>query len=397
MDHHPMSWQNDLPLNEGTRASPTANEALATVLDRHTTEGTLWRTEGDRIRCVACGHRCLLGEGRRGICKVRFNDQGRLRVPFGYVSGVQSDPVEKKPFYHVLPGSDALTFGMLGCDFHCSYCQNWLTSQALRDPASAAPIQTVTAEELVQAAERLGADLVVSSYNEPLITAEWSVSIFARAKERGFLCAFVSNGNATPEALDFLRPWITAYKVDLKSFNDQRYRTLGGTLQHVKDTIEMVHERGIWLEVLTLLVPGFNDAEDELRALTRFVAGVSRDIPWHVTAFHPDYKMTESRGTTAQDLMRACEIGSEAGLRFVYAGNLPGQVGPWENTRCPRCGLTLVERVGYRVMDYRITAEGNCPGCGESIPGIWQKTGVERRVRHLGYGPARQPRPVRLN
>jgi pyruvate formate lyase activating enzyme len=393
-----MSLKTDLPLkNGGPRASAVANEALASLLDRYSVEGTLWSAEGDRIRCVACGHRCLLAEGRRGVCKVRLNAQGRLRVPFGYVSGVQCDPVEKKPFFHVHAGSDALTFGMMGCDFHCPYCQNWVTSQALRDQASVAQIQPVTAEELVHAAERLGADLVVSSYNEPLITAEWAVSVFQQAQRQGLLCAFVSNGNATKEALDFLRPWIVAYKVDLKSFNAQRYRTLGGTLEHVKETIRMVHERGIWLEVLTLIVPGFNDAEDELRALARFVAGISRDIPWHVTAFHQDYKMTGPRNTTAEDLMRACEIGCEEGLRFVYAGNQPGRVGSWENTRCSRCALTLVEREGYLVRGYRITAEGACPGCGKVIPGLWAQPDQVRTGHGMGHWFSRQPRPVKLN
>src|SRR6266853_4483368 len=233
--------------------SRVANEALAVRLDRHTTLGTLCKTEGNRIRCFACAHRCLIGEGRRGICKVRFNQGAQLRVPFGYVAALQCDPVEKKPFFHVHPGSDALTFGMMGCDFHCPYCQNWVTSQALRDEASLAPIQPVSADELVAAAGRSGARLVVSSYNEPLITAEWAVAVFEKAREQGFLCAFVSNGNATPEALDFLRPWIVAYKVDLKSFEEKHYRQLGGTLAQVTETIRMVRDRGLWLEVVTLV------------------------------------------------------------------------------------------------------------------------------------------------
>src|SRR5213592_4266449 len=239
--------------------SRVANEALAGSLDRLTTVGALWKAEGDRVRCFACGHRCLIGEGRRGICKVRFNQGAQLRVPFGYVAALQCDPVEKKPFFHVHPGSDALTFGMMGCDFHCPYCQNWVTSQALRDPAAVAPIQNVTPEQLVGAARRLDASLVVSSYNEPLITAEWAVAVFQNARAAGLRCAFVSNGNATAEALDFLQPWIVAYKVDLKSFDDKHYRQLGGTLAHVTETIRMVCERGLWLEVVTLLVPGFND------------------------------------------------------------------------------------------------------------------------------------------
>ena len=379
------------------RKSSVANDALADALDRLTVAGRLWRAEGDRIRCVACGHRCLIGEGRRGICKVRYNQGGQLKVPFGYVAALQCDPVEKKPFFHVHPGSDALTFGMMGCDFHCPYCQNWVTSQALRDEASLAPIQPVSADELVAAAGRSGARLVVSSYNEPLITAEWAVAVFQKAREQGFLCAFVSNGNATPEALDFLRPWIVAYKVDLKGFDDQRYRTLGGTLANVQETIRLVHERGLWLEVLTLIVPGFNDGEEELRAIARFIAGLSRGIPWHVTAFHKDYKMTSPPNTTASQLIRASEIGAGEGLHFVYAGNLPGRVGEWENTRCPQCRKRLVERYGYLVQTYEITAEGKCPACACAIPGVWS---APEEVR-TGHGQAdyyaRLPRPVALN
>jgi len=378
------------PLSPGIQTSRKST-SLADQLDRCTIVGTLWKTEDGRVRCVACGHRCLLALGRRGICKVRFNDGGQLRVPFGYTAGVACDPVEKKPFFHVHPGSDALTFGMLGCDFHCSYCQNWVTSQALRDEAASASFQTVTPEDLVRAARRHGARLMVSSYNEPLITAEWAVSVFQPAKAQGLLCAFVSNGNATPEALDFLQPWIAAYKVDLKGFDDRRYRTLGGTLDHVTETIKMVHQRGLWLEVVTLLVPDFNDDAQELRDIARFLASVSRDIPWHVTAFHPDYKMTGPRPTRPGELMRAAEIGVEAGLRFVYAGNAAGRVGPWENTRCPGCGETLVARSGYLIQEYKITPIGACPHCREKIPGVWPTDAGNKPVSQ-----SRWPRPVDL-
>ena len=381
-------------------AKPSAaSGTLADELGGHTAVGSLWRAEGERIRCVACGHRCLIGPGRHGICRVRFNQDGQLRVPFGYVAGVQSDPVEKKPFFHVYPGSDALTFGMMGCDFHCSYCQNWVTSQALRDDAARAPIRTVTPQQLVDAGRQFGARLVVSSYNEPLITAEWAVAVFQQAKEAGLACAFVSNGNATPEVLDFLRPWIVAYKIDLKGFDDKRYRTLGGTLEHVTNGIRMVHERGLWLEVVTLVVPGFNDSEAELRQIARFLASVSRDIPWHVTAFHKDYKMTDSPNTTAAQLIRAAEIGAEEGLRFIYVGNLPGRVGGWENTYCPSCREKLIDRVGYLVREYRLTAEGKCPSCGTAIPGIWPATGVaEVQIgKSMADYYTRLPRGVKVN
>ena len=379
--------------------SRVANEALADSLDCHTTVGTLWKAEGDRIRCFACGHRCLIGEGRRGICKVRFNQGAQLRVPFGYVAALQCDPVEKKPFFHVHPGSDALTFGMMGCDFHCPYCQNWVTSQALRDEASVAPFQEVVPEQLVSAAHELDARLVVSSYNEPLITVEWAVAVFQKATAAGFLCAFVSNGNATPEALDFLRPWIVAYKVDLKSFEEKHYRQLGGTLAHVTETIRLVSERGLWLEVVTLVVPGFNDREEELRAIAKFLATVSRDIPWHVTAFHKDYKMTEPPNTQAQQLIRAAEIGAEEGLRFVYAGNLPGRVGRWENTYCPGCGEMLIERFGYLVRAYKIASDGKCPHCQTVVPGIWPGGGTAEVRTGDGMRAyySRLPRGVKLN
>ncbi|HYN87837.1 MAG TPA: AmmeMemoRadiSam system radical SAM enzyme [Ardenticatenaceae bacterium] len=372
-----------------------ANQTLAAVLDRYTSTGTLCWPEGERIRCVACGHRCLIGEGLRGICKVRFVEDGELRVPFGYVAALQCDPVEKKPFFHVYPGSDALTFGMMGCDLHCSYCQNALTSQALRDPRSVAPITPVSATQLVAVAQQQGARLVVSSYNEPLITAEWAVSFFREAQAAGLTCAFVSNGNATPEVLDFLRPWLAAYKVDLKSFDDKRYRGLGGTLAAVTDTIRMIHERGIWLEIVTLIIPGFNDDPAELRELAGFLASVSPDIPWHVTAFHKDYKMLEPDNTTARHLVRAAEIGAEAGLRFVYAGNLPGRTGEWENTRCPTCHQTLIERQGFLVRDYRLTPAGACSHCGTTIPGIWPAGGAaEVRTGGLELYFRRMPRPL---
>ena len=315
-----------------------ASGTLGQVLDSHTRRGELWRAEGVKVRCVACGHRCLIGDGARGVCKVRFNRAGELRVPFGYVAGLACDPIEKKPFFHVLPGSGALTFGMLGCDFHCAYCQNWVTSQALRDPAATAPIRPASPEQIVGMAVREGAPVVVSSYNEPLITAEWAGAVFTAARARGLLCAFVSNGNATPEALDYLRTWLSAMKIDLKAFDDRKYRKLGGALSRVTETIQGAILRGFWVEVVTLIVPGFNDDAVELRELATFLAGVSKDIPWHVTAFHPDYEMGDVRPCRAADLLRAADIGRQAGLRYVYAGNLPGSVGGLENTLCPGCG-----------------------------------------------------------
>lgn len=365
---------------------------LEQTLDRLTVQGELYeKLPGGAVRCYACGHRCLIREGRRGICQVRFNAGGELRVPWGYVAALQADPIEKKPFFHFLPGADALTFGMLGCDFHCGYCQNWLTSQAMRDPASDVSqglIQQVTPEQLVAHARRNGAGVVASSYNEPLITTEWAVAIFEQARQAGLKCAYISNGNLTREALEYLRPYIVGYKIDLKTMQDKHYRKLGGVLDHVLDGIRLAHSMGLWVEVVTLVVPGFNDSTEELMDAARFIATVSEDIPWHVTAFHPDYKMTDPPHTTIDTLIRAAEIGQEAGLNFVYAGNIPGRVGEYENTYCPDCRTLLIKRYSYIVQDYCITAQGNCPTCNRAIPGIW--TGMPEEVRLNGIGVPRR-------
>ncbi len=351
--------------------------SLANVLDDLTVEGELYEALADgALRCHACGHDCLIREGRRGICQVRFNRGGKLRVPWGYVAALQSDPIEKKPFSHVLPGSNALTFGMLGCDYHCGYCQNWLTSQALRDPASdvsAQFIRKITPREMVEHALRTKASVVVSSYNEPLITSEWAVEIFKEAKQAGLMCAYVSNGNNTPEVMKYLSPYLDAYKVDLKCMSEKNYHTLGGTLQNTLDGIKRARDLGLWVEVVTLVIPGFNDSNEELWEAARFLASLSLDIPWHVTAFHKDYKMITPDNTDSQTLIRAAEIGREAGLRYVYAGNLPGSVGEYETTCCPGCSYQLVKRSGYVIQKYKITSEGKCPKCGEKIAGLWPK------------------------
>jgi pyruvate formate lyase activating enzyme len=350
------------------------SKSLAVVLDEMTVEGASQLVEQlpqNSVKCYACGHRCLIKEGRRGICQVRFNDSGRLLVPANYVAALACDPTEKKPFFHVLPGSDTLTFGMLGCDLHCGYCQNWLTSQALRDDAAGTAPKPVSAERLVAMAHAYGASIVGSSYNEPLITAEWAVDVFRHARPEGFKTAFISNGNATPQVLDYLRPWTDCYKIDLKAMNDKSYRQLGGVVDNILDTVRMVHERGFWEEIVTLIIPGFNDSRDELRRAADYIVSVSPDIPWHVTAFHQDYRMTENDNTSAEQLIEACEIGRNAGLRYIYAGNLPGRVGRWENTYCPSCDELLVERYGYLIRQVKVTRDGRCPQCATTIPGIW--------------------------
>jgi pyruvate formate lyase activating enzyme len=345
---------------------------LRELVDQQVREGELYeKLDRNRVRCFACGHCCPIPDGQPGVCKVRYNRGGTLYVPWGYVGGVQCDPIEKKPFFHAYPGALAYSFGMLGCDLHCAYCQNWVTSQALRDPNAISPPLEASPQDLVRDAVRQGARVLVSTYNEPLITAEWAVAILKEAKAAGLVTGFVSNGNGTPQVLEYLRPWLDLYKVDLKSFDDRHYRQLGGRLQPILDTIRRLHAMGLWVEIVTLLIPGFNNSDDELRRLAEFLASVSPEIPWHVTAFHQDYKMTDPANTRPQDLLRAVEIGKHAGLRYVYAGNLPGRVGNLEDTRCHHCAATLIKRYSYVIEDYRITAEGNCSSCGAAIPGRW--------------------------
>jgi pyruvate formate lyase activating enzyme len=350
-------------------------------LDTLSVPGELVETrEGGAVRCLACAHRCTIKLGQRGICAVRYNRDGVLMVPRGYVAGAQIDPVEKKPFNHFLPGSEVLTFGMLGCNFHCRFCQNWFSSQALRDPCADSAfnsISHISAERLVQYALDNGASAVASSYNEPLISTEWAVEVFKLARTSGLKTAYVSNGYATPEALEYLAPWLDAYKVDLKSMQEGEYRKMGGSLQPVLETIRHVRELGLWLEVVTLVIPGMNDANDELWEAARYLVSISPDIPWHVTAYHPEYK-ENAPPTPASTLKRAAEIGQEAGLRYVYAGNLPGRVGSLEDTVCPHCAHNLILRSGYRLSGYHITDDGRCEYCQQPVAGVWQSV-AERR------------------
>ncbi len=366
--------------DESTRAQ-MAN--LRELLSGMTTEAELYEPLDDgRLLCYACGHECKIPEGRPGVCRVRFNHAGVLMAPDGYVGALACDPIEKKPFFHAFPGRDALSFGMLGCDLHCSYCQNWVTSQALRDPDAVSAAHKVAPHDLIDAAIRHHAPVIATTYNEPLITSEWAVKILRPARDKGLVGAYISNGNATRRVLEYIRPYVPLYKVDLKSFQDREYRKLGGQLANVKRTIGELHEMGFWLEIVTLVVPGLNDDEGELRAMAEFLAGISPDIPWHVTAFHSDYKMDDAADTSVEQLLRACEIGTAAGLRYVYAGNRPGRLGQWENTRCPDCGRTLIERRGFVVTANHLD-RGRCPDCRRAIPGFWDTDCVVPQ-QHMG-------------
>lgn len=376
---------------ENLRKPLAGDVPLARVLDAMVVEGELYeKLDEGKIHCYACGHNCTIKPGARGICQVRYNVGGKLFVPWGYVGALQVDPIEKKPFYHVYPGADTLTFGMLGCDYHCSYCQNWDISQTFRDASSGRPPQKISPKQLIELGIHHGAKTVASSYNEPLITSEWAASVFREARKEGLTCLYVSNGNGTKEVLEYIRPLAEGYKIDLKTMSDKQYRKLGGVLQNVLDTIQTVYDMGFWTEIVTLIVPGYNDSDEELREAAQFIKSVSPDIPWHVTAFHKDYKMTEPDNTESSTLIRAAEIGYDEGLHFVYAGNDPGQVKSYENTYCPECKTTLIERFAYLIRDYQITDDGCCPKCHTKIPGIWPKSKDE--VNISGNFFARMPR-----
>lgn len=338
-------------------------------LAEFTREAVLYERLADgKTRCLACAHRCLTAPGGAGRCGVRFNAGGKLMAPWGYVSGASPDPIEKKPFFHAVPGARTLSFGMFGCNFHCDFCQNW----QIAGVKAAAGLQAlkISAEELALEASSAGAKVMVSTYNEPLITAEWAAAVFSQAKAGKMRTAFVSNGYATPEAAAFLRPSLDFWKVDLKSFNPDNYsKVCGAQLEKVLEGINMIRGLGFWLEVVTLVIPGFNDSDAELGAMADFLAGLSRDIPWHLTAFHPDHMRTGTPPTPTETLYRAREIAVRKGLRYVYCGNIGGA--RWQDTLCPACGREVVVREGFTVKRNLLGVDGLCT-CGEKIPGVWE-------------------------
>jgi len=261
---------------------------------------------------------------------------------------------------------------MLGCDLKCACCQNWVTSQALRDPAAGTRVAETSPEQLVHEAVRAGARSVVSTYNEPLITTEWAVAVFKAARAAGLLTGYVSNGHATPRVLDYLAPWLDLCKIDLKGFDELQYRNYGGHLEPVLDTIRGLHARGIWVEVVTLIVPGLNNSDEELGQIAAFLAGVSPDIH----GMSRPFTRLPDDGSRAHHARHAGARGRHrqaCGPAFRVCGNAAGQVGDLEDTRCPDCRDTLVQRRAYWIGTCRVTADGRCPGCGSGIPGRWRQ------------------------
>ena len=328
------------------------------------------KAEGGKVRCSLCAHRCLIGEGKRGICGVRENRSGVLRsLVYRKAIAAQVDPIEKKPLFHFLPGTLSYSVATAGCNFRCLNCQNADISQMPREEGAIAG-RDLPPETAAEEARLRGCRSVSYTYTEPTVFFEYAAEIAAAARTRGLKNVFVTNGYMTAEALEAAAPWLDAANVDLKFFRDESYRTIcGARLQPVLETIAGMRKRGIWVEATTLVIPGHNDSDSELGEIASFQASVGKDLPWHVSAFHPAYRLTGADRTPAATLGRARAIGLAAGLRHVYTGNLPGDRG--ENTFCSRCGKEIVSRCGFQVTGMSLRG-GKCAFCGEAAAGVWE-------------------------
>jgi len=332
-------------------------------------EAMLWRLlEEGRVECFLCSHRCLIAPAKFGVCGVRENLQGKLVTHvYGEVIAAHIDPIEKKPLYHFLPGTTSFSIATMGCNFRCPFCQNWQISQAGKKDKGFGG-QAISPEEIVRAAKKRGCRSISYTYTEPTIFFEYAYDTARLAREAGLANVFVTNGYMTAEALRTIQPYLDAANVDLKAFRDATYKKVcGARLEPVLDSIRLMRGLGIWLEVTTLVVPGMNDGDEELAAIARFIASVSPEIPWHISRFHPDYKYTQAPATPVETLRKAAALAKEAGLKFIYIGNVWGES---EATFCPQCGKVLIRRSGFSVEENR-TRGGKCPSCGSPVAGVF--------------------------
>ena len=333
-------------------------------------DALLWTPlEAEKVSCGLCAHRCKIAPGKFGICGVRENRGGKLVTHvYGEVIAAHVDPIEKKPFYHFLPGSTSLSIATVGCNFRSSFCQNWQISQASKEPCRDTGGDKFSPEDIVKTAKKNGCRSISYTYTEPTIFFEYALDTAKLAKAAGLYNNFVTNGYMTAEALEAFHPNLDAANVDLKAFKDDTYKKVCGShLEPVLDSIKLMRKLKIWVEVTTLVVPDLNDGEDELRDIARFLAGVDPDIPWHLSRFHPDFKYTEARPTPVETLRKAADIGKKEGLRFVYIGNVPGE---GEDTICPNCGRILIRRHGFG-MGENALKDSHCPFCRKDIPGLF--------------------------
>jgi len=344
-------------------------ENLNKKLNQYQMEGELFRPlQSSAIQCLSCANRCILQIGQTGICHYRQNIAGNLIVPANYFTAIASDPIEKKPLFHFYPSSNVLSFGMFGCNLHCPFCQNWQISQ--NKTLQKNRIQPCTTEQYITLAQQQQINIIASTYNEPLVSNEWAVKIFKLAKQHQLKTCYVSNGFATPEAVQFLTPVLDAINIDLKCFNDNNYQTIGGKLQDVLNTIQQFLANGVWVEITTLLVPNFNDSNQEIENIAQFIATQSPHIPWHISACYPCYKdLHKYQPTTTATIQKAIKIAKQAGLHHVYSGNI-SQIVNSENTYCHNCGTLLIQRLQYNVIQNKIKQQ-KCPKCNTKIAGYF--------------------------
>jgi len=325
-----------------------------------------YKAQGDKIVCLLCRHYCKLKEGQVGICGVNKNENGKLvNLVYGKVSAINIDPIEKKPLYHFLPASTSLSIGTVGCNFKCPFCQNWQISQT----SSLEGSYDITPKQLVDIALEKGCKSISYTYNEPTIFYPFAKDVALLAKEAGLKNVFVSNGFETPEIIEDMVGIIDAFNIDIKGFNSEYYKKyLKGDLNGVLDTLKLLKKHNFWVECTTLIVPGDNDSDEELGKIANFIANeLNVDTPWHISAFHPDFKVQEKSATPIETLQRAFNIGKEAGLNYIYMGNVLSD----GITYCPNCHEELIRRTGFSVRK-NIISDGKCPKCGTAIAGIWR-------------------------
>lgn len=323
-----------------------------------------------RVRCRLCCHECVIGNGKRGICGVRENRDGVLEtLVYGQLIAANDDPIEKKPMFHLMPGSRSFSIAAVGCNLKCNFCQNADIAQMPSDRNGMVAGEAFTPQQVVAAAQQRGCASIAYTYTEPTVFFEFACDTARLAHRQGIRNVFVTNGFMSTAALERVKPWLDAANVDLKAFSDDFYKQqCGARLEPVKETLRQMKKLGIWVEVTTLIIPGLNDDPSLLAQMAAFIVDkLGTETPWHVSRFHPTYRMTDRRATPVETLIRARETGIAAGLKYVYTGNIPGMGG--ENTTCPGCGETVVTRSGFHITDYRIKA-GHCRGCGRAIDGI---------------------------
>lgn len=333
----------------------------------------LYKKKDDKkVECQACNWYCNIPDGLTGICGIRQNKGGDLYLlVYGKAVAVHVDHIEKKPLFHFLPGTKIFSFGTVGCNFHCLFCQNWDISQVRLKDESEVIGEDLSPKDAVKYCLENDIPSIAYTYNEPAIFFEYAYDTAKLAHKHGIKNVFVSNGYESKEALKKIHPYLDAINIDLKGFTKEFYQDVcSAKLEPVLENIKRTYEMGIWLEVTTLVIPGKNDSDEELTKIAEYIAGVSKEIPWHVTAFYPQYKMMDTPPTSSEALERAYKIGKKAGLNYVYTGNIPGMEA--ESTHCPKCNELIIKRFGLDCESCNVDKEGKCKNCKNKIPGVWK-------------------------